>query len=548
MENHLHECLYDIIRSDLTEAEKYAELNRYYAKLFQLHAKRRDRNLLDTCDRDRMDYEEPSLFHLLKTLRRRGTRTILKIQGPQGHTFTRQSENIYFFLNHLRHKYEQINIDRDQLNILHAQIRPIDLEAAQSLELPKRPDEVLTAIRSGAKHKSPGIDSICHDFYMANWETVRPDLIELLNYMFLNKHITPKQKQGVIIPLPKNKSDDTPQGYRPISLLNTDYKTLARILAQRLKLVMDDQLQGTQFCGVSGNSIIDAASKIRDIIAHAEHTGTPLCVLILDFHNAFDRIAHEYLFDILNSYGIQKGRLDCLQAMYTDVTSSVQINGTLAGPIPIHCGVRQGCPLSMALYALCLHPLLNMLDHSLQGLQIGRSKRYQPVLAYTDDVTIFVKRPEDLLKISTAIKCFEKATGALLNPHKSKAMAIGGWTASATELGIKCYDNIKIFGVTFGQTLQRTMQHSWTGVIRGIREQARTAYIRSLCLAQRIRYVRTCLLAKIWYIAQIVPQTTPQAQHITTVSTWFIWQGAIFRIPVMSLQCPREEGGWGSPI
>jgi hypothetical protein len=70
--------------------------------------------------------------------------------------------------------------------------------------------------------------------------------------------------------------------------------------------VMDDQLQHTQFCGVSGNSIIDAASQIRNIIAHAEHTGTPLCVLSLYFHNAFDRIAHEYLFYILNSYGIPK--------------------------------------------------------------------------------------------------------------------------------------------------------------------------------------------------------------------------------------------------
>ena len=260
---------------------------------------------------------------------------------------------------------------------------------------------------------------------MANWETVNPDLIELLNCMFLNKHITPRQKQGVIICLPNDNGDGTPNGYRPISLLNTDYKIMARILARRLKLVMDEQLQHTQFCGVSGNSIIDAASQIRDIIAHAEHTGTPLCVLSLDFHNAFDRIAHEYLFYILHSYGIQKGFLDCLRAMYTEVTFFVQVNDTLAGPIPIHCGVRQGCPLSMALYALCLHPLLGMLDHSLRGLQIGRGKRYQQVLAYADDITTFVTHPEDFQKIITAIKSFERATGAILNPHKSKAMAIG---------------------------------------------------------------------------------------------------------------------------
>ena len=101
MENHLHDCLYDITRSDLTEEKKYAELNRYNAKLVQLHATRRGKNLLDTSEHDRMDDEEPSLFHLLKTLRRRNTRTILKIQDPQGRVLTRQSEITNIFLNHL---------------------------------------------------------------------------------------------------------------------------------------------------------------------------------------------------------------------------------------------------------------------------------------------------------------------------------------------------------------------------------------------------------------------------------------------------------------
>ena len=145
-------------------------------------------------------------------------------------------------------------------------------------------------------------------------------------------------------------------------------------------------------------------------------------ILTLDFHNAFDRIAHEYLFHILQSYGIRQEFIDLLRAMYSDVTALVQINDTLAGPIPIQCGVRQSCSLSMALYALCLHPLLSTLDHSLQGLQVGRRKRCRPVLAYADDVTVFVTHPAEFVTIRQTIQCFEKATGALLNPSKSKAV------------------------------------------------------------------------------------------------------------------------------
>jgi hypothetical protein len=67
MENHLHKCLYDIIRSDMPEAEKFVELKRYKAKVVQLHSTRRQKTMLDTSDHDRMDEEEPSHFHLLKS-------------------------------------------------------------------------------------------------------------------------------------------------------------------------------------------------------------------------------------------------------------------------------------------------------------------------------------------------------------------------------------------------------------------------------------------------------------------------------------------------
>ena len=52
----------------MTETEKFLELNRYKAKFVQLHATRREKTMLDTSEQERMDEEEPSLFHLLKKL------------------------------------------------------------------------------------------------------------------------------------------------------------------------------------------------------------------------------------------------------------------------------------------------------------------------------------------------------------------------------------------------------------------------------------------------------------------------------------------------
>jgi hypothetical protein len=88
------------------------------------------------------------------------------------------------------------------------------------------------------------------------------------------------------------------------------------------------------------------------------------------------------------------------------------INGMLTGRIPIQCAVRQGCPLSMVLYALCLHPLLRTLEDRLHCIHIGGTKQISPVLAYADDVTVLVTQTEDFDTILQSIHTYEKPTGA----------------------------------------------------------------------------------------------------------------------------------------
>jgi hypothetical protein len=55
---------------------------------------------------------------------------------------------------------------------------------------------------------------------------------------------------------------------------------------------------------VPGNNILDAVASIRDTIAYVENNNIPMCLLTLDFQNAFDNISHDYLFSILSRYGL----------------------------------------------------------------------------------------------------------------------------------------------------------------------------------------------------------------------------------------------------
>ena len=218
--------------------------------------------------------------------------------------------------------------------------------------------------------------------------------------------------------LPKSSDPTTPADFRSITLLNTDYKIMARIIAYRLRPVMEELLHPSQFCGVPGRTIFEAIVTVREAIAQAEVTRVPLCVLSLDVQEAFDRISHKYLFPILRSYGFSDWFVERIKRMYEEAASSIQINGHISGSIPIHSSVRKGCPMSMLLFA-CVDPLLRILDQKLPGIRIGKQARKTVVVAYADNVTIFVTTPTDIPVIRDAIQCYEKATAARLKTRNT---------------------------------------------------------------------------------------------------------------------------------
>jgi hypothetical protein len=158
--------------------------------------------------------------------------------------------------------------------------------------------------------------------------------------MFFDRATTPQQKLGTIVCLP-NSCPITHAGRpTPNNTLKYGLQDLGTIITRRLRPLLSLHLKATQYFGVPGNTIFDAVATVRDVIAHAEHEKLPVCVLTLDFQRAFDRLSHEYLFTILCKYGPSTHFITLLRVLYSEATSTVQINGHLHGQSPIHCGVR----------------------------------------------------------------------------------------------------------------------------------------------------------------------------------------------------------------
>ena len=147
--------------------------------------------------------------------------------------------------------------------------------------------------------------------------------------------------------------------------------------------------------------------------------------------------------------------------------------------------------------------------------------------------------------MNDAIQCYEKAMGARLDTRKSKELAVGGWSTSTVTLNIAYHVEIKNLGVTFASTIEHSMNKSWVNVTGKVRTQTRDTYERDLSLSQRISYVQTYLLERIWHTAQVFPAPTTCTLQLATATAWYIWKGATFRVPISTLQKPKRQEGWG---
>jgi len=167
------------------------------------------------------------------------------------------------------------------------------------------------------------------------------------------------------------------------------------------------------------------------------------------------------------------------------------------------------------------------------------------MVAYADDVTIFATSPEDIVAIRDAVQQYEKATGAVLNIHKSQALPVGIWDTNLPVMNIPYKDEIKVLGFNMQKSIDQAGKYSWERITNTVRSQAEETYGRDLNLVQRMRYVQVYLLAKIWHTAQVFRLPREYCRQIMSAIAWFLWQGAI-------LECRyppyREKKGWGMGI
>ena len=388
-------------------------------------------------------------------------------------------------------------------------------------------DEVLSALRGMARRKAPGLDGLPMEFYLKFWPVLGADLVSVLNSCFDSGSLSLSQRRGVISLSFKKGDRLDPRNWRPITLLNVDYKLASRAIAGRLLKVIHLLVAEDQTCGVPGRFIGENVALLRDVVSFASSSGAPVAILSLDQEKAFDRVDWGFMRSTLVAMGFGPSFVAWVDLFYHRVQSSVNVNGYISGFFDLSRGVRQGCPLSPLLYVLVSEVLAANIrcNTRISGLLIPGFPPLSPISQYADDTSLIVSSDDAIRAVFETYALFERASGSKLNQAKSKGLWLGGWCGrSDPPVALEWSSSkIKVLGVFIGAGDLDV--DNWRPRIDAVDHVLKSWRSRSLSFRGKALVINALALSRVWYVASLVHMPAWVAKELASLAFSFFWSG-----------------------
>ena len=280
--------------------------------------------------------------------------------------------------------------------------------------------EVFETLKDMNHNKSPGIDGLPVEIYIKFWKIIIEELCQVIVNIINGENLQESQRKAILVLIHKVGEPNVLKNWRPISLICTDVKIGAKILARRLKSKMNEIISHNQYC-VQTRVISDCTNKIRDTLYYVNEQKLTGAVINLDWEKAFDRVNGEIITKTMKKIGFPEYMINWIMNLYKNIQSQCLINGFLTQPFSVERGIRQGCPLSMIVYVLFQELLYKAIEKSAQIIPIETIMRNK-IYGYADDSTAFMKSDESILELFKILKIFELATNSKINIRKTKVI------------------------------------------------------------------------------------------------------------------------------
>ena len=411
-------------------------------------------------------------------------------------------------------------------------------------------DEVKDAIRLMKNNKTPGTDGLPSEFYKFFWNDIKIFLLRSYNEAFKNGGLSITQTQGIITCLPKgNKPRQYLQNWRPITLLNVDYKILSSVIANRMKKVLPDIISNNQKGFLKGRYIGENIRTIYDLIEVLENSQSKALLLLVDFEKAFDSIEWTYIRKVLKSYNFGNDLLAWFDILYKEPKSCVLNNGHFSEFFSLSKSCRQGDPLSPYLFILSIEPLSMEIKNNknIKGINLGDVD--MKIGQYADDTFVILEDSEiSLQNCINIFENFQKCSGLKMNLEKTQAVWLGvkdeNQKRLCPNLKLNWSQNFTLLGIAFKSNIPETIEFNYNLKLNEIEKTLNAYSKRYLSLLGKITVIKALLIPKLVYILTVLPGPSFDFIHkVENLFRNFIWNSGKPRITLSKLAKDIPDGG-----
>lgn len=400
--------------------------------------------------------------------------------------------------------------------------------------------------------KAPGPDGLGAQFYKEYSDELAPRLLAVYQESLETGLLPDTMREALIITLLKPDKDPLScDSYRPLSLINTDVKILAKLLATRLQPLLPMVILPDQSGFVPGRS---TAHNLRTILSlmHYLDPNLPALAALLDATKAFDSLEWGFLFPLLTRMGFGPFFIQQLKLLYTSITARVQVNGLISDSFQITRGTRQGCPLSPLLFSIATEPLAARIRQHHTNRAIGFTTRALSISLYADDIALYMVHPEENLSpMIREVMHYGALSGVNTKWRKSVLFPL---TKSTRQFDPDypltwATGPVRYLGIWLSQDVNLLWSENYGRTVMWIEGKIKTWRTLPLSMAGRIALAKMIVLPKLLYLFVNLPIPLPKCflARLRSLMIELVWAGHQPRIKGEILTLPLEQGGMAAP-
>ena len=167
-----------------------------------------------------------------------------------------------------------------------------------------------------------------------------------MNFAFSKGMLPNSLREAIIKCIPKKGDISFVKNWRPISLLNADYKILAKALSVRVLNILAHVISEEQTCSVKGRTITRNLLILRDFLQYADENQLDACLISLNQMKVFDRVNWDFFFKVLHKMNFGNELIKWIQLLYNRIYAHIEINGFLSTKFILEQGSTKAvlCP------------------------------------------------------------------------------------------------------------------------------------------------------------------------------------------------------------